>query len=103
MFLRFENQPFLYLIYAGLYEIGLLSMIYSVVKGIIDSSLQIQRAMLGDILLGTLAFVLLAFITVVSISSTKGALPSVMCHYALILAVFLFKMLLKERKLSQTS
>lgn len=99
-FARFSNRKIIYLFYSILYELGLLSMIFLSAYGVINSTDFKQRKLLGQILLGSISFVVFSLLTVIAIPMTKGALPSIMCHYALLLAVFIGRLLYLENKFS---
>ncbi|MCK5345880.1 MAG: hypothetical protein KAR20_20865 [Candidatus Heimdallarchaeota archaeon] len=103
IFAHYSNPMPAYLIYAGLYQLGLFSILFLSASGVIVCRDHNQRLLLGQILLGSMAFVIPAMITVITISSTTGALPSVMCHYALLFALFLTRLIYLERKLNRES
>jgi len=100
IFARYFNDKIIYLVYSILYEFGLLSMLFLSAFGTMYAKEQKQRKLLGQILVGTMSFVLFSLLTVISISETKGALPSVMCHYALLLAIFVGRLLYLESKIN---
>ena len=103
IFAHYSNPMPVYLIYAGLYQFGLFSILFLSSYGVIVCKDHNQRLLLGQILLGSMAFIIPAMITVIAISSTNGALPSVMCHYALFFALFLTRLIYLERKLNRES
>ena len=79
------------------YEVGLLALIYGAATTARDSASPHTRAHATDILLGTLGFVLPAFITQVAWRSIDPSLPSLMCHFAIVLALFLVRLVQRER------
>ena len=93
---KYTNSNFSYIIYSIYYEVGIFLMIGFSVYGIINSDDKKKRLMLGYVLWGTLAFVIPALFSVVVVRSLSGALPSVMCHFAIILAIFMYKLLQVE-------
>ena len=98
IFARYSNPMPQYLVYAGFYHLGMLGMLFLSVHGVIICKDHKQRLLLGQMLMGSLAFILPSLITVIAVPYTKGALPSVMCHYALLLAIFITRLLYLERR-----
>lgn len=98
IFARYSNPMPQYIIYAGFYHLGMLGMLFLSAHGVIICKDHEQRLLLGQMLMGSLAFILPSLITVIAIPYTKGALPSVMCHYALLLAIFITRLLYLERR-----
>ncbi len=90
---KYKNENMLYLFYSIYYELGQIGMIYLSLYGIIKSDNMKTRYSLGLILGATIIFVLFAFLFVVAVPSALGALPSVMCHFAVFLAISLFVIL----------
>ena len=97
IFARYSNPMPQYIIYAGFYHLGMLGMLFLSAHGVIICKDHEQRLLLGQMLMGSLAFIIPSLITVIAIPYTKGALPSVMCHYALLLAIFITRLLYLER------
>jgi len=95
---KYTNSNFSYIIYSIYYETGLFMMIGFSLYGIINSDDKKKRLMLGYVLWGTLAFVIPALFSVVVVKTLSGALPSIMCHFAIILAIFMYKLLQREKK-----
>jgi len=95
---RFSNPKIIYIVYSVLYQSGLLSMLFLSASGVINSKDHLQRKLLGQILLGSMAFIIPALITVITVPVTKGALPSIMCHYALFFAIFISRLIYLENK-----
>lgn len=75
-----------------------MSMLLLSAYGVINSKDDLQRKLLGQILLGSMAFIIPAMITVIVVPATNGALPSIMCHYALLLAIFISRLVYLEHK-----
>jgi len=96
IFARFSNPKIIYIVYSALYQLGLLSMLFLSAYGVINSKDHLQRKLLGQILLGSMAFIIPAMLTVIVVPATNGALPSIMCHYALLLAVFISRLIYLE-------
>jgi len=100
IFARYVNPIPRYMIYGGFYQIGLFSMLFLSILGIMKCENDNQQRLLGQVLLGSLFFIYPAMITVIAIPSTTGALPSIMCHYALLFAFFITRLIYLERKIS---
>ena len=98
IFARYSNPMPQYIIYAGFYHLGMLGMLFLSAHGVIICKDHKQRLLLGQMLMGSLAFIIPSLITVIAVPYTKGALPSVMCHYALFLAIFITRLLYLERR-----
>jgi hypothetical protein len=97
IFARYSNPMPQYIIYAGFYHLGMLGMLFLSAHGVIICKNHEQRLLLGQMLMGSLAFIIPSLITVIAVPPARGALPSVMCHYALFLAVFITRLLYLER------
>ena len=103
IFAHYSNPMPAYLIYACLYQLGLFSILFLSAYGVIVCKDHNQRLLLGQILLGSMAFIIPSMMTVIAISSSTGALPSVMCHYSLLFALFLTRLIYLERKQNKES
>ncbi len=103
VFVRYFNPMPKYLIYCGFYWLGLLSMILLSAHGINISRDHKQRRLLWQVLVGSLAFIIPSLITVLIIPPTKGASPSIMCHYALLMAIFIIKLIYLERRINNST
>lgn len=97
VFARYLNPTSKYLIYSGFYWLGLLGMIILSAYGV-KIFHDPNRLLLRQILIGSIAFIAPSLITVLIIPPTKGALPSIMCHYALLLAIFITRLIVLERR-----
>ena len=98
IFARYSNPMPQYIIYAGFYHLGMLGMLFLSAHGVMVCKDHKQRLLLGQMLLGSLAFILPSLITLIAIPYTRGALPSIMCHFALLLAIFITRLLYLERR-----
>ncbi|MBM3151446.1 MAG: hypothetical protein FJZ96_04455 [Chloroflexi bacterium] len=100
VFARYANPTPLYGLYGIFYQSGLMSMLLLSAYGVTVCDDRRQRLLLGQVLLGSIAFVFPALVTVAVIPVADQALPSIMCHYALLLALFLVRLIVIERKTS---
>jgi hypothetical protein len=98
VFARYANPTALYQTYGMFYQSGLLGMLLLSAYGVTISDDRRQRLLLGQVLLGSIAFIFPALVTVAVIPVANNALPSIMCHFALLLALFLIRLIWIERK-----
>jgi len=92
-----DAEPLQY-IYGGFYQAGLVALMLGgavVMRGCDDP---VRRAHVADLQMGVIAFVVPAFLTQFAWKSLDPSLPSLMCHYALLLAIFLLRLSLRERR-----
>lgn len=89
---RYTHAMPRFLVYSAFYWIGLAGMIGFSGYGLKTTASAARRRLILQVLGGTLAFVIPSFVTSFFVPMAKGAIPSVMCHYALFLAVFLARM-----------
>lgn len=89
-------------IYSWFYWLGLLGMIVLPVLGARNSKDPNQQRLLRIVLIGSLGFIVPAVITNRFVPPAQGALPSIMCHFALVLAVCLARLIAIERHSSET-
>jgi len=98
VFARYNTATPRFMLYSGFYWLGLLGMIlfsgYGV-KTCIDCH---RRRLLFQVFAGTLAFVVPSLLASYFVPPARGALPSVMCHFALLLAIFLTRLIYLERQ-----
>ncbi len=93
-FYAYEWDAALYA-WGGLYDLGMLAMGFTPAAAVIHCQDPARRAMLGDLLYGTLGFLLPSLVVIVAMQGTggaKGGAPSILCHFALILAIFLVRL-----------
>ncbi len=98
LFARYTNPMPRFTIYAGFYWLGLLGMIVHSGYGVRTCSDPHRRRLLFQVFAGTLAFLIPSLVVSSYLAPAEGALPSVMCHFALIFAVFLTRLIYLERK-----
>jgi len=98
VFARFTNPTTLYRLYGLFYQLGLISMLILSACGVTACDDRHQRQLLGQVLLGSMAFIIPSLVTVAAVPVAEKALPSIMCHFALFLAFFLVRLVLIERR-----
>jgi hypothetical protein len=98
LFASYTNPMPRFTLYAGFYWLGLLGMIVHSGYGVRTCPDPHRRRLLFQDFAGTVAFILPSLAVSRYMVPTEGALPSVMCHFALILAVFLARLIYLERR-----
>ncbi len=98
LFAHYTNPMPRFTLYSGFYWLGLLGMIVHSGYGVKTCRDPHRRRLLFQVFAGTVAFVLPAFVVSRYVAPAEGALPSVMCHFALILALFLTRLVYLERQ-----
>jgi len=84
--------------YGGFYEMGLLALMLSGAVVMRTSDDPLARAHAADLQIGTILLVVPALLTQVIWKDLDPSLPSLMCHYALFLALFLMRANLREQR-----
>lgn len=100
VFATYTNPTPLYQAYGIFYQSGLMSMLLISAYGVTICKEDHQRLLLGQVLLGSIAFIFPALVTVAVLPIADNTLPSIMCHLALLLALFLIRLVWMERKLA---
>jgi len=85
-------------IYAWFYWLGLFGMVALSALGVRNSSHSEQQTLLKYVLLGSLGFIVPGIIITRFVAPGEGALPSILCHLALVLAIFLTRLIAYERR-----
>lgn len=101
VYARYTHAMPRFLAYSLFYWVGLLAMILLAGYGVLSCRDAHRRTLLGHVFAGTLAFVVPSLVTSWFVPAARGALPSVMCHFALVLAVALARLVGVERKLAE--
>jgi len=92
-----------FLVYSSFYCLGLLGMVvFSGYGAMICRNPRRQRQLLA-VFVSTVAFVALGVLTSQFVPPARGALPSIMCHYALLFAFGLTRLIHLERKRADAS
>jgi hypothetical protein len=84
--------------FALFYQISLLTTIFGAAAGMASAEDGILRRHLANLQTGLLGFLLPALAVRILIPEADGLLPSVMCHFAIVLALSLFVSALRERR-----
>ncbi len=86
--------------YGIFYQTGLAVLIFSTAAGMAYSKDEILRKHLANLQIGVLGFVLPSFSIRILTTEPEGMLPSVMCHFALVMAFSMCFMVIREKRLS---
>ncbi len=84
-------------IYAWFYWVGLFGMVALSALSIKRSTQADQQKLLKLVLYGSLGFIVPGVLVTRYVAPAQGALPSILCHFALVLAVFLAELIRQER------
>ncbi len=94
----YTNESSVFELYAWFYQLGLLGMMLAGVSAVLNTTDSLDRQHLADVTMGTIGFVVPAITNVAVVPAAAGSIPSVMCHYALVLGIFLARMVARERR-----
>ncbi|MEZ0395612.1 MAG: hypothetical protein ABWK53_04165 [Anaerolineales bacterium] len=97
VFARYTTPTPLYHTYGLFYQSGLMSLLAISAWGVTLADDRRQRLLLGQLMLGSMAFIFPSLVTVATLPVAENALPSIMCHFALLLALFLIRLVAIER------
>jgi hypothetical protein len=98
VYARYTHAMPRFLAYSWFYWLGLLGMIVFSGRGAITCQDPRRRRQLVQVFAGTTGFVALSILTSWFVPPARGALPSIMCHFALLLAVCLARLIYLERR-----
>lgn len=102
VFARYSNPVSQYVLYCIFYWMGLLCMIILSATGIKSERNLHLRNLQKQVLIGTASFIIPSIITLQFMPEKEGAAPSILCHFALLLAIFLFRLIYMEQRISRT-
>ena len=100
VFARYSHAMPRFQAYAGFYWIGLLGMVGFSAYGAKAAQDPNGRRLFTELRTGSVGFIVPSLVTTWFVPTASGALPSIMCHFALVLAVFLTRVVALERKLA---
>ncbi len=101
VYARYVHAMPRFLVYASFYWLGLAGMVLLSGRGAMTCREPRRRRQLVLLFAGTLAFVLPSIALSWFVPATRGVLPSILCHFALLLAFCLTGLLHLERRKSQ--
>jgi hypothetical protein len=85
-------------VFGAYYELALAGLIVGCGAGMVSAERALDRAHLLDLQLGILGFLVPAMLTQIIMRDLDPSLPSIMCHYALVLALLLVRMVRREAR-----
>jgi hypothetical protein len=97
VFARYAAVRPLYTLFGAYYQFGIASMLIWAAAAMTGQEDWGRRKHTADVLIGTLCFVLPSMWVEISVPPASGAMPSIMCHFALIFALFLVRLAQRER------
>ncbi|MBN2206841.1 MAG: hypothetical protein JW742_05510 [Candidatus Aminicenantes bacterium] len=84
--------------YGSYFQSGLTVLLFGTTAALGGASDPVLRKHLAGLQAGALGFILPSLAVRIAFREMEGTLPSVMCHFALVLAVFLVLLVLRERR-----
>lgn len=97
----YSHSSLFHIIYGLFYQSGLALIVFSAAAGSAVTGDITLRKHLANMQAGVLGFLLPSLYFRIILSEQDGLLPSVMCHFALILAVSLIFLVFREKKIQQ--
>lgn len=94
---RYSHSSLFEVVYGLFYQSGLALLIFGTAALIARTEDRVLRKHLADLQIGVLGFVLPSFMVRIFFPGQGGVLPSVMCHFALVLALALFVVTRREK------
>lgn len=95
---RYISPNLFDIVYAIYYQSGILVLIFGTAVGLAYGADLVLRKHLANLQVGILGFVLPSLVVRILVSNQRGITASVMCHFALILAVSLVFLVFRERR-----
>ena len=80
------DLPLMYDLYGLFYDLGLMGLVFGGLAALVYCEDNARRRLIATFVAGNLAFILAALTTMLTVPATRGASPSILCHYALSLA-----------------
>ncbi len=98
---RFYHPLLFDTVYGIFYQLGLMTIVFAAAAGMARMSDGVLRGHLALLQTGLLGFIFPALAVRVLAREPEGLIPSVMCHFALVLAFALFAIVLRERRVQR--
>ena len=96
---RYFQSSLFEIVYGVFYQSGLAVMVFGAAAGMAQADDIVLRKHLANVQVGVLGFMLPALVLRFLVREPLGILPSVMCHFALVFAVSLVALVVRERRL----
>jgi len=84
--------------YGLFYQVSLLVLVFGAAAGMAHTDDVVRRKHWANLQTGLLGFLFPALAVRILVPETEGLLPSVMCHFAVVLGISLFVLVLRERR-----
>ncbi len=95
---RYEHSTVFRLVFGGYYQLAMGGIILAATLGMMRSDRAEVRQLLGEFQLGMLAFVLPGLAIVAFVPWAARSTPSVMCHLGIFLAIFIVRIVQREKR-----
>jgi len=92
-----QSNPF-ETVFGLFFQSAMAILIFGAAAGMASAGDAVRRKHLANVQVGILGFVLPSLAVRILVQETQGMLPSVMCHFALVLAISLCALALRERR-----
>lgn len=98
----FHARPF-EIAYGLFYQASLILTVFGAAAGMVSTADAVRRKHLANLQTGILGFLFPALAVRIVLAEPEGLLPSVMCHFAIVLAVSLFFVARREKRAAQAA
>ena len=98
-FATYTHASSIYRYYSAYYQLGMLTMVVLSFYNLIHTENTNDRKLIADFGIGSTLFIIPSILITGFIPQFFASMPSVMCHIALILSIFIIKSLYREYKL----
>ncbi|MFH1468508.1 MAG: hypothetical protein ABIO70_29225 [Pseudomonadota bacterium] len=95
---RYHHSGVFRLVYGGYYQMVMGAILLAANLGMIQTDDRAVRRLLGEFQLGMLAFVLPGMAVVAFVPWAARSTPSVMCHFGILLAVVIVRIVAREKR-----
>ncbi len=99
-FATYSNSQPVYRFFGIYYQLGMLMMVVFSIYNMVNINNLQQRKLIADFASGSVLFIIPSILISGFVTNYYYSMPSVMCHIALILSVFIIKALYREYKFS---
>ncbi|MBN2695891.1 hypothetical protein JXR93_14620 [bacterium] len=93
----YKHPGFYYEFYGAYYQLGMLLMLIFTTNNMVEESDKDKRKILSDFAIGSALFIIPSITLVAVIPKFRGSMPSIMCHIAIFLSIFIIKALWREK------
>jgi hypothetical protein len=102
-FATYSHPDAIYKYYGLYYQLGMFTMLLMAVRNLVYTNDLFKRKIIGDFIIGSVLFIIPSILISAFVPQYQGSMPSVMCHIALLLSVFIINTLVREKKLRNVS